>query len=152
MLLTPHALVGAGIGASADNIALIIILAFASHFILDMLPHFDWAIWHDNKDFDLEIRDYILVIIDFLISAGLLYFLWYNSGRDSSILVGAFFAVLPDMIDVVPYWNKSLRKLPVFSQLHKLHTAIHFRLKPKYWYWGVITQMIIIIITLQFLI
>lgn len=144
MLLTPHTLVGAAIGASTNNLVSVIILAFLSHFILDALPHTDWALWHNHGDFEPELKDYILVGCDFLLSAGLITYLWYNSGRDNLILVGAIFAAIPDFIDVVPFWNKFLRKLPVFSQLHWLHEKIHFRLKPKYWYWGVVTQLIII--------
>jgi len=144
MLLTPHALVGGAIGASTDNLVYIIVLAIMSHFVLDMVPHFDWGTWHDKKDFQLETKDYLLLAGDVALLLILSSLLWDNITNNPNIVIGAFFAVLVDLIDNVPFWKDYLRKLPFFGKLHKFHEAIHFRLKMKYWYWGVITQVLVI--------
>ncbi|EKD55958.1 MAG: hypothetical protein ACD_58C00327G0002 [uncultured bacterium] len=147
MLLTPHVLVGASIGALTDNLALIILLAFVSHFVLDMLPHADWGMWHSyEKNFKLTLKDYILVAIDILGVLIFTYVLWNNADRNNNILIGAFFAILVDLIDNVPFWKNYFRKLPIFSQMHQLHVRIHYQLDKKYWIWGVVTQIIIIAI------
>jgi len=150
MLLTPHAFVGAAIGASTDNLFYIITLAFMSHFILDMLPHSDWGMWHNYSEFswkDMKARDYILVAADIAILLISMMYLWYNLGRNNNILIGAFFGILVDLIDNVPFWKKFFQKLPVFSWLHWLHRKIHHLLEMKYWIWGVITQVAIIVIS-----
>ncbi len=48
MLATPHALVGAIIASKVHNPALGIPIAFFSHFLFDLVPHWDWG-WHPNE-------------------------------------------------------------------------------------------------------
>lgn len=148
MLLTPHVAVGAAIGASTENLTYIIVLAFMSHFILDALPHTDWGTWHEYKDFVLEKKDYILLLADVICILILIYILWDNILSNQYIVLGMFFAILVDLIDNVPFWKYNIRKLPVFSQLHKFHRLFHFKIKPNYWQWGVLTQIAVIIISL----
>ena len=144
MLLTPHAMVGAAIGASTDNLTYIIILAFLSHFILDIIPHFDWGTWHDNKDFKLEIKDYLLVATDVVTLLIFTIILWDNINTNYYIFAGMFFAVLVDLIFNVPFWKKFTISAPILKYIQLVHQKLHFRLKKKYWYIGVITQIIII--------
>ena len=107
MLLTPHTLVGASIGASIQNIPLIIVLGISSHFVLDAIPHFDWGTWHNyEKDFQLEAKDYILLICDIMLATVLFYWVWNANNFDYLMLLGAFCAVLPDLIDNVPFWKQ----------------------------------------------
>jgi len=147
MLLTPHAMVGAAIGASTDNLAYIIILAILSHFILDFIPHFDWGTWHEgDKKFKLVTKDYLLVGCDISILLILTYFLWHNVGSNIYILVGMFFAVLVDLIFNVPFWQEFTRNAPILKNIQKIHEKVHFRLKQKYWYLGVITQTLVIVL------
>ncbi|MHA1372087.1 MAG: hypothetical protein ACTSRA_20500 [Promethearchaeota archaeon] len=152
MLLTPHTLVGASIGASIQNIPLIIVLGISSHFVLDAIPHFDWGIWHNyEKNFQLETKDYILLICDIMLATVLFYWVWNANNFDYLMLLGAFCAVLPDLIDNVPFWKHRARKTWFGGQLHTLHIKVHFLIKPKYWYWGVVTQIIIIIACIYYL-
>lgn len=148
MLLTPHALVGVSIGASTDNIPLIIVLAFLSHFILDMIPHFDWGTWHKEEDFKLELKDYLLVGFDGLMMILVLNWLWNNNNFDNLMLWGSFSAILVDLIDNVPFWKNWIRNFFPFNKLHLLHKLVQYRLKLQYWYWGVITQLIVIVVSL----
>lgn len=152
MLLTPHALVGAAIGASTDNLPLIIVLAFVSHFVLDCLPHFDWGTWHEhdkdqNGEFKLELKDYLLVAFDGIVMLSISYWLWIFSGKNDLILLGIFFSILTDLIDNVPFWNKQIRKMKILNNLHKIHHKVQYQLKSKYWYWGVTTQLVIILLS-----
>lgn len=149
MLLTPHALVGGAIGASSDNMVYIIILAFLSHFVLDALPHTDWGTWHDYvEDAKLKWYDYLLFAFDALTTLTIAGILYYR-GYDSKIIIAGFVAVLIDIIDNVPFWKNQLRKIFLFNWMHEVHERIHFKLNKKYWYWGVVTQLIIIWISLK---
>ncbi len=145
MLLTPHTLVGASIGASTNNVSLIIILAFLSHFILDAIPHFDWGTWHNyDSNFKLEKKDYILLVTDVSTAGILLFWVWTKWDYNIYIVLGAFSAVLVDLIDNVPFWKRWMRQTSFGRFIHKIHTFVHYKIKPKYWYWGVITQVLII--------
>jgi len=145
-------MVGAAIGASTDNLGYIIILAILSHFILDIIPHYDWGIWHEGeRDFHLRLRDYLLVATDGLLLLIFTYILWDNIAGNLNILIGMFFAVLIDLIFNVPFWKNYTVNAPILKYVQKLHETFHFRLKQKYWYLGVITQ-IIVIITAYFII
>ena len=151
MLLTPHAMVGAAIGASTDNLVYIIILAMLSHFILDAIPHFDWGTWHNYEEFKLEAKDYLLLGLDAIMVLILTYWVWDNLGRNNYILVGEFFAVLVDLLFNVPFWKNITQKIPILRNVEWLHDKIHSRLKMKYWYVGVITQILILLIAFIFM-
>ena len=151
MLLTAHAAVGAAIGASTENLPLIIILAFLSHFVLDILPHSDWGMWHDyEKDFKLKLKDYILVFCDILMVLIMSLYLWNNLGNNY-IMIGIFAAILVDLVDNVPYIKDILRKLPLFSQIHRVHRKLHFQLSINHWIFGSLLQIIVVLICLGYL-
>ena len=152
MLLTPHALVGASIGASTENIPLIIILGIASHYFLDAIPHFDWGTWHNYEpNFKLEKKDYTLLSVDVIVLMILLFWIWTKWSYNIYIGVGIFSAVLIDLIDNVPFWKHNLRKTSIGKIIHNIHTKVHFYIKPKYWFWGVLTQFTVIILCLYYL-
>jgi len=144
MLLTPHALVGGAIGASSENIAFVFIVAFLSHFVLDALPHTDWGTWHNYvEDVKLKWYDYLLFIIDSLTTLVIAVIL-YLRGYDFIIIIAEFTAVIVDLIDNVPFWKNQLRKIFLLNWLHVVHEKIHFKLNKRFWYWGIITQLIIV--------
>ena len=49
MILLVHLLFGAAIGSAVNNIWLAIILAFLSHFLLDLMPHIDYPLKNIEK-------------------------------------------------------------------------------------------------------
>jgi len=145
MLLTPHAAVGAAIGASTENIPLIIILGILSHFLLDAIPHFDWGTWHFYEpDFKLETKDYVLLAGDVILASSFVLWVWSNY-HSVNMMIGTFSAVLVDLIDNVPFWKHQVRKTVFGKILHFWHRKLHFLLKPKLWYLGVLTQLVIIV-------
>ena len=63
MIITPHMLVGAAIGARVRNIWLVFILAWLSHYLLDFLPHWDYL-----DAIDIANPDHLLKMgLDFII-------------------------------------------------------------------------------------
>lgn len=152
MLITPHLLAGAALGGLMNNPVVAFGLGLASHFVLDAIPHFEQGTYRAGlapnlKPEEVQIKtiDYVLAGLDFIIGIFILYFFLKNNFfTHQNIIFGAAGAFLPDLIDNVPFWNKVLRPLPFFKQLHRFHNGIHFNLKVKYWYWGVLTQVLVI--------
>ncbi len=125
MLETPHALVGAAIATKIPDPFVAIPLAFASHFLLDMVPH-----W--NPHLNTEIKNYgsitsnstVLVALDVLIALILGTFIAINFSANLThlitILLGAFAAVLPDVVEG-PYFflnwkSKAIKKWLMFQK------------------------------------
>ena len=155
MLITPHAITGAVIGAEISNPYLVVLLALASHFILDALPHYDVGVAHygEKKKISFNWKDWLLLIFDGILAVILIWIAYNGSHTDWNILIGAAAGIAPDIIDDflrVRFINGKLsfdfeKKIPLISQMHAFHEKIHFKLKPKYWYWGVATQVFIVV-------
>jgi len=104
MLETPHVVLGAAIATKIPNPYIAIPLAFASHFILERVPH-----W--NPHLNTEIKKHgkvtkqstIIVAIDVLLSLFLGTFIAIqvlpNSPHFWTIMVASFAAVLPDVME-----------------------------------------------------
>src|SRR3970282_1079005 len=83
VLETPHVIVGAAIATKVVHPALAIPLAFASHFVLEKVPHWNPHLNTEKKKFGkITKKSTIIVVIDTL----------------TSILAGGYIAsrVLPD--------------------------------------------------------
>lgn len=104
MLETPHALVGAAIATKIPNPAISLPLAFASHFVLDMIPH-----WNPHLNTELKKYGKITtkskgIIAADVITAGAFGTLMATQFATSpyhfvTILSGAFFGILPDLVE-----------------------------------------------------
>lgn len=90
---TNHALTGAAIGIALQEPLLIVPLAFASHFVLDAIPHFDHEIYRFGSRWAtrLYVIDGMLATLGLGLLIVLLSQLWFY------ILLGAFFGVAPDI-------------------------------------------------------
>lgn len=122
-----HALTGAAIGLAIQKPLLVIPLAFASHFLLDMLPHFgghvyQWGHRHFNKIIAVDGIVTLLAIILIIFTAPSLTL---------PIMLGVFFAMLPDAL-LVPYYMRG--KKPHW--FHDFHLKIQWYEKPP----GVIVE------------
>jgi len=145
MLITCHLLTGAAIASGPINPTVSLPLAFFSHFILDAIPHLEattFANMKKGEDYYPTKKEILYVFLDVLFGLLVLSIIYFKL-KSPLILFGAFLAILPDLIDNIPFWY-GIRKLPVFKQFHKFHDKIHFDLKPRYWYWGALTQFILL--------
>ncbi|HSE29528.1 MAG TPA: hypothetical protein VLA77_03005 [Candidatus Saccharimonadales bacterium] len=118
-----HALTGAAIGIAVREPLLVVPLAFASHFALDVIPHFGghqiytWG----NKHFTrIIIADGIacLSIISLIITL--------NPSLALPVLLGVFFAMLPDAL-LVHYYTKK----PLNNWFHNFHLNLQWYEKPQ---------------------
>ncbi len=108
MIFTPHIVVGAIIGAKTHNLGLIIILGLLSHFILDMIPHWEYHSegiknYRKIKDFRAFILTLFKITIDGLIGLLIVFTMVELRGSINAryllfILIGVFVSVLPDIL------------------------------------------------------
>ena len=156
MILTPHILVGAVIGAKAQSLGLIVILGLFSHFVLDKIPHWDYNTLKHLKKFKktkklktlvpvfykLGIDSFIGLIIVFLV-------IWQknllNSEFLSFILFGIFVSTLPDILLGFSHIFSSKKLAKKYIEFHKKLHCLKKIKKPSLL--GLSTQIIVIIIS-----
>ncbi len=113
MLETPHVIVGAAIALRVANPALALPLAFASHFLLEKVPHwnphlntetekFGRPTWQSTK---IVIADAFLATISLLFIASRVL---PDTGHALIILFAGLFAILPDLVEG-PYFFLGIR-------------------------------------------
>jgi hypothetical protein len=100
MTITNHALTGALIAVSVGQPAIAVPLAFASHFVLDAIPHF--GISKDlNKRNQSRLFNTILIVDMIIASCLFLLAIWLHSVFAVSLLAvwaAMFAAICPDLI------------------------------------------------------
>lgn len=104
MLETPHVVLGATIAAKVGNPLLAIPLAFASHFLLDVTPHWNPHLNREIKKYGYPTKQSVtIVFIDVIVSLALGLVIANHSLPDQTkafwVLMGAFAAVLPDIVE-----------------------------------------------------
>jgi hypothetical protein len=143
MLTTPHALIGALIILKTQNPIWGFFLAFLSHFIFDFfVPHWNPHIYTEkNAQGKISKKSFLIIITDILIAnLGLLIIslsLQLNLVNAVLLWIGAFFAVIPDLIEAPYYFfdfqNNLLNKYIQLEHNHQLDAGP---------FWGVVTQLI----------
>jgi len=119
MVITPHMLVGAAIGAQASNFWSVFLLGTVSHYLLDALPHWDYLykVKINNPNHIMKIG------LDFILGSVLILILSWSSPVKILILIGAIAALLPDIAEVL-YSNFKLACLKWSSEFHrKIHNS-----------------------------
>ncbi len=145
MLETPHVVVGAAIATIIPNPFLAIPLAFLSHFVLDMTPHWNPHISTELKKYgEITQKSKNIIYIDLAISVIVGVFLASRALPDTGqfLTIGAsgFAGILPDVIEA-PYFflhwkNKFLEKWLKFQK------SIQNDVDPVY---GLATQVITVL-------
>ncbi len=113
VLETPHVVVGAAIATKIPNPLISIPLAFASHFILEQVPHWNPHLNTEVKRFGRPTRQSTAIValdvacsilIGFFIASQVLP----DMGHAISILLACFASALPDIIEG-PYFFLGIR-------------------------------------------
>lgn len=115
MLETPHAIVGAAIAAKITNPLIGIPLAFGSHFILDMVPHWNPHINTELKNGGIKRNSKLIIFSDVLVSLASGFAIANSVSNNyiyfTYIIAACFAAVLPDVVEA-PYfflgWKHSI--------------------------------------------
>ncbi len=141
MLATPHALVGAIIASKVHNPAIGLPIAFFSHFLFDLVPHWDWG-WHPGEtisrihDPNKKITIFWESVIDVVIGFVLSYFFFGKTVPLPYLFAMVIAAQGPDWLSI-PSWLLNWSPWPVSginALQHKLQR--HARLP-----WGILNQI-----------
>ncbi len=163
MIVTPHLLVGAAIGAKIRNFGWVIILALLSHALLDRIPHWDYGSdvlekFVKNKSYKILFIFFLQMLIDGLIGLIIvLVIVWQKNMLDldnlSFIAVGILASAFPDVVlGVTKLFSKQIPKFSkVYINIHEkiLHHPKHIK-KPTLL--GLGTEIIVSIIAALILI
>lgn len=141
MLETPHVALGAAIATAIPNPLISIPLAFASHFILDMTPHWNPHLNTETKKYGrLTNKTLIIIGLDLACALLLLIYLYKAGNNNLNILLGAFAAILPDVVEG-PYFLFGLKNkyLTIWMKFQKAIQA------DANVFWGLLTQIAVLI-------
>lgn len=143
MILFTHAAIGAAVAEAARSPALVFTLAFASHFVLDAIPHWDYHLRSVRVDAagkarDIEIGrdflfDFLKIGADAILGTALaLYMYGYllTPGDGAVIFIGIVGGLLPDFLQFAYF---KIRREP-FVSLQRFHRFAHAKheLKGRY--------------------
>ena len=137
MLETPHVALGAAIAIAIPNPIISIPLAFASHFLLDMTPHWNPHINTEMKKFG-KLANQTLFIIGLDLASAVLLTIFIGK-TDINVYLASFAAILPDLAEG-PYFlfgwrNKYLDTVLRLQRSIQASTDI---------FWGLLTQVIVL--------
>ena len=151
MILTTHMLAGAAAASKISNPFLALPLALLSHSLCDFLPHNDYSIINIvERRWNKTHRHFVKIFLD--ISLGTLLILLF-SDNNPIIFAGAFIAIVPDGITL-------LSKIFPQNKLAALHQVFHALVnkvgdldgnKKIPVFWGILSQIIIVSISIVFL-
>jgi hypothetical protein len=137
MVITPHMLVGAAVGLQSNHLGLAFILGLLSHYLLDILPHWDYLSKITTKSEDLK-----KIGLDFLIGSLLVLILFWPHCQNLLVIVGGVIAaLLPDCLQFIYYnWQRGKNikmKFLYFDREPISSSAYNFKikwLKPLVWF------------------
>lgn len=152
MILSTHIIVGGLIGGTSKNYFWAAMLALASHYLLDAIPHWDYltAKFKDatssNKKFFKEKYfwvDFLKIAIDIAIGIIVLFFLVRGKNLNYyQITIGVFFAILPDPLQFIS-WTFKLAPLRYTDKIQAMaHSLKEPGIVP-----GLLVQIVVVILS-----
>jgi hypothetical protein len=113
VLETPHVIIGAAIATKIGNPALSLPLAFASHFILEKVPHWNPHLGTEKNNFGkVSNKTTIFVTLDSLTALLIGTFIASRALPDTRqaaiVLIACFLSVLPDLMEA-PYFFLNMK-------------------------------------------
>lgn len=139
MTATSHALIGTIIAAKFPDPVIAIPLALASHFVADMIPHWDEALNRKNKGRNrLLIETAADIALGFALSYSLIYFFFPQTNFFYALAI-IFVAQLPDWLMGLYFFFK----LEAFKWAYHIGKITNREIdKP----WGILTQVFTILL------
>lgn len=137
MTATGHAIVGAAIVSKIPDLRIALPLALLSHFLGDLLPHWDTGTYWKTKGMK---RVFGETLIDLSVGYGLviLIFIMFLHQDPTRILWGVLFGQLPDFLEI-PYFFLQWKFAP-FSWIDKLQHVFHQKMGLP---WGLVDQVVV---------
>ncbi len=144
MILIVHLLFGAAIGSVIKNMSGYplgpIVLAFLSHYFLDLFPHVEYNIENiEKKQWKNAIPQFTRALLDFC--SGILLILIFSNNQPI-IYICALSAIVPDGLSILNSMFKS-RALQTHDNFH--HGKIHFlKYKKISKFWRIASQIAVV--------
>lgn len=164
MIITPHLLIGAVIGAKINHFGWIIVLGIVSHLILDRIPHWDYGKRVEKIPRDKNFKknlfvEFLKIGVDGLVGLIIvILIIWQKDMMKSAylsfIFVGIFASILPDILlgasKLFYIYNKFKKISKSYVDFHHkvLHCPKHIR-KPTLL--GLGTEIIVSIVAISIL-
>ena len=164
MTLTTHIAIAAAVTRPIAHIhpALTFVVALASHYLSDAIPHWDYELRSPEKDELARVKkisvhhpefgqDFIKMSLDGTLGLALMWFIIGPVSFETTIWIGlaAVGGCLPDFLQGV----YTILDLKFLAPLHRFHHLMHTKIRlgpyPKM---GIPFQLVILFITLYFLI
>lgn len=146
MTATAHALIGASLAVNFTNPIVGIPLAIISHFLADLVPHWDASTNHRKKT---NLRLKMEAALDVLLGFGLTFLLFNKLVPTNYLFFMVIAAQLPDWLKT-PSDMFGL-KVPPFSWLDWISHKLQWRMQLP---WGLVTQVVVVglllLITIDF--
>ncbi|MBI5466967.1 MAG: hypothetical protein HY975_02015, partial [Candidatus Kerfeldbacteria bacterium] len=150
MFLTTHAAAGIFISHYISNPYEVFGLSFASHFVLDFIPHGDEHLYHDHewrilKQFK---RPIIINSLDLIGLTAVIFWAIYHPGDTTSrlMMVGIIGSILPDFLSYLfPILHERLSWLFLVRWLYRLTkpTGLRYLVRGQNWIHNVLHHKII---------
>lgn len=146
MLETPHVALGLAIATAIPNPYISIPLAFTSHFILDMVPHWNPHFYSETKNFGKPSKfSTTIAVIDELAAIALTLSIAYSILPDLNSAIVAmmcsFASVLPDQIKFPFFFFKQMR-YGIIKKWTEWERSIQVEVGP---FWGILTQVLVVL-------
>lgn len=151
MLETPHVIVGAAIATKVAHPILSLPLALGSHFVLDILPHWNPHINREIKKYGKPTKESTAIITtDSIMALSIGSFIAFQSGSTSQsiiVLLCCFLSVVPDVVEA-PYYFLG-KKTPVIEKWITWQKGIQNDVSP---FWGILSQVAVSVAALLWII
>lgn len=149
VLETPHVIIAATIATKIKNPLLSLPLALASHFVFEMIPHWNPHINTEKRKFGkISKKSTVIIMSDSLMSLAvgsvLAFRLLPDTSHTVSVLLACFTGVLPDLIEAPYYFLNSTNSF-IVNKWIPFKKSIQSDTGP---FWGVITQVAVSLVAL----
>ena len=169
-----HAVAGAAVANQFQNKLIAWVLAFLSHFILDAIPHREYSL--ENVKYGFKSKKFrklaLKILIDLLLGFILIIIFTKQRSNLSQNLIGGFCALIPDGLTLLwviikddnlsKFFNRQRAIKNDFKPFNKFfqildnllgkfyyncHNILHWLKKPPL-FWGIFSQVFILIISI----
>jgi hypothetical protein len=140
MMAIPHLLVGAAAAKATRRAWIACPVAFASHFVLDRMPHID-ADGIASLVAGYPVDEVAPALADFAVGVALL--VWAVRGQSGRrlMIAGAICGLLPDLLGFVPPISTVFHWLPFAAGYDWFHKWCQGDVESRLWPLGVATQV-----------
>ncbi len=141
MMAIPHMTAGAAIGRYLRRPWLAWPVAFASHFLLDAVPHVDSHNLFGVEEGGPTLPEAVSATLDFALGSLLVAWLVWRRPNRRVLLGSALCAIIIDVVDHVPPFGLWFKSWPATAWLSDFHDSFRINVSPGGYLPGVATQV-----------